>query len=269
MIRKNKVPKNLGVGEGLESADLVRELIKSLLKRQSTTYAEFADAMGVSLPTVKRWLTQDDFNLSRLTEIAKWFGFSFFEFLELAKSMGAEWFELTVEQENYLVQNRKAAYVNLLLIAGLSQNEILRKAKIDRREFDQCLAGLEEFHFLQRWPGERVRHLLRGPYRIRSGGAFERAFFRKFKNVLIDHFQKKSTGFHYENKGPFVFRPFEMYLSNHSCIELGREMNHMIQRYRERSKLECATLNSRSLQPVGGMIGIDFVDAWSMVLLGS
>lgn len=250
-----------------KDSDLVRELIKSLLNRQGMNYSDLAKAMGVSLPTIKRWMTTDDFSLDRLSSIAAWFGYNLFEFMELTKDLGTEWIELTHEQESLLAKNPQLAYVNLLLVAGMDRAEVLRRVSISKPEFESYLSLLEQHGFLQRWPGDKLRILIRGPYKMTSQGPFERAYYKKFYSVLLKHFSGKARGFQYvPDADGFFFRPFEMYLSPEMAKELAGDLSRLIKQYRERSKLYHGNAKSKHLQPVVGVVALDQFDGWGEVL---
>lgn len=136
------------MGSGLKVQQL-KEGLKILLKNKGWTYGDLAEALGCSLPTVKRILGPEELTLSRLLQICEILETTLSDLERLA---GARELEpsagFTDEQEEFLAKHPNFLAFLSLLYAGDSPEKISREFGLTKRSQELYLLRLEKHEFL-------------------------------------------------------------------------------------------------------------------------
>src|SRR5262245_48423571 len=112
---------------------LISEL-KRYLKAQGVTYAQLAVRLGLSESSVKRLFATQAFSLERLEQICNLVGLEIGDLVELMNERREFLTELTPEQEDALLADRKLLLMTYLLINGWTLPAIVENFQIDNDE---------------------------------------------------------------------------------------------------------------------------------------
>lgn len=168
-----------------------RSLMNALARvarAQGLTQADLARRLGVSLPTLKRWLRGEGIDLASLEALLNELGLSLAEAAALVPGDASRGFDYTVEQEAFFARHPYfLAYFDRLL-AGNSPAQIRRRSQISERATSRYLRKLAELGLIERLEGGRVRLLPRGEPRWRKGGPLS----QRFRGEALQSFLKGS-----------------------------------------------------------------------------
>lgn len=157
----------------------ISSVLRNQAKAKGITQGEIARAAGVSLPTIKRWLTGRGLDLERLEQLLGILGLSLLELATLAGAGSSREFEYSVEQEKVLAQDPSLlAYLNQLLL-GASPRKIQRAFRLGERRAARILHTLERIGLLERHPEGKIRLRVQGQPRWRANGPLFRALKRR------------------------------------------------------------------------------------------
>ena len=164
--------------------------LKSVLKSQNLTYADVAQALGLSEASIKRLFARKTFTLQRLEGICTLVGVELGELLELVRQERRRITALSFEQERQL-----ASDVELLLVATCLRNhwgigEILRQYALTEPQCIRALARLDRLGLIELLPGNRVRMRVAHNFAWIPGGPIETFFEEQVQpDFLADHFR--------------------------------------------------------------------------------
>lgn len=246
----------------LPDLQFIRLFIKKRLKMKKWNYQKLADKLDVSEATVKRWLSQSDISVSRLSQIGKALDFSLLEINQAEFTGSAQFTYYNLVQENFLSRNPIAFYIFIKLAFGFSIKQIMSLTGMSEHELRQQLVELEKLKLLELWPGDKIRIKLRGPYRIRSESPFAKKINQQLKEVILRHFDRK---FDDRVESPVfpsctMFRPTEIHLSQKSAHQLSLDLTNLFIKYAQLSASEAK--GQLKLEPVSILLGVDNFDAW-------
>ena len=170
-----------------------RELINTLqqrLKKKKITYAELANAIGLSESSIKRLFSKGDMALSRLQEICEHLGLDISELALLTIEQQRNISRLSQEQELALIENPKLLLLAYLLTVGWSVKEISESYAYTETEAISMLAKLDKMKLIDLLPNNRVRLRVARDFQWRENGAINRFFSgqvqREFFNANFD-----------------------------------------------------------------------------------
>lgn len=166
-------------------ATLVREL-KHYLRGQGITYRDIAERLGVSESSIKRLFSRRSFSLQRFEEICQLAGLEIADLVDLAGGSRESVSELTLQQEELLVSDRKLLLMAYLLITGWSVAEIGSGFEIDEREARRLLYRLHHARIIELQPLDRVKLLTSRNFRWRSDGPIQRLFRAQVQREFFD-----------------------------------------------------------------------------------
>ena len=137
----------------------LKTAIRTLLDRRQWKYRDLAGALGVSEPTIKRWMTADDLSLGRIGRIAEAFGLTAFELLRRAEVGGEQSFVLPEATEAALAAHPEARLVWNALQLGRTPAAVQQHYGYDDAGWLRVLGQLEQWNLVERHAGGRVRML--------------------------------------------------------------------------------------------------------------
>ena len=167
---------------------LVAEL-KRTLREQKLTYAAVARDLKLSLPTVKRMFSREEFTLARFERVCEMAGSSLAELAARAGERSAPVRSLTAAQERQLVSDPLLLLVTWLVLNRATLADIVRDYRLSEQQVLRQLIRLDRLKVIELQPGNRVRLLISRHFSWRPGGPVQRYIHeRMLKDFLASHF---------------------------------------------------------------------------------
>ena len=160
----------MGQAEGLI------ELLKGELRRRGITYAHVARELGLSESTIKRVFSSSNFSIKRLEQVCELAGLELDDLVLLAEDRKRDVEQLSEDQEEMLVSDRKLLLVAFLLFNHWAVEQILKVYEIDELEMVQLLARLDRLKIIDLLPENKVRVRLSRTFSWRRNGPIQKLF---------------------------------------------------------------------------------------------
>ena len=164
---------------------LVTEL-KRYLKSQNVTYAALGRQLNLSESSVKRLFARQSFSLRRLEQICHLLGLEIGDLVALMNERREFLTELTPEQEEALLADRKLLLMMYLLLNGWPLAEITATFTIDDAEAERLLIRLHRAHIIELLPFNRVKLLTARNFTWRKNGPVQKFFAREVQREFLD-----------------------------------------------------------------------------------
>ena len=164
-----------------QTAALV-DVLKRELRARGVTYAQVARSLKLSEASVKRMFSKRDFTLKRLDRICE---LTRAEFSDLARRLHEEEnlvSQLTWEQEQEIVSDRKLFLAAVCALNRVSCEQIVAIYDVSRAECIQLLARLDRLGFIQLQPGNRIKLLVSQTFSWLPDGPIQRFFNQQAHN---------------------------------------------------------------------------------------
>ncbi len=156
-----------------ERVAIVREL-KRVLKERGLTYADVAQALRLSLASVKRLFSSGDLSLARVDVVCELAGISLREILERAEEHAISGAQLTLTQEREIVSDPRLLFVTWLLLNRMPFEQIVRDYRLTETEVLGCFIKLDHLKVIELQPFNRARLLVSRYFSWRPGGPVQR-----------------------------------------------------------------------------------------------
>ena len=167
-----------------ESTDLL-DALKGLLRERGLTYADAAQALGLSEASVKRLFSQQTFTLDRFETLCELAGADIAELVARAEAARSRLAEMSAEQEQALAEDSLLLLTMVCAINRWSFTKILEEYRIDEHDLVQRFARLDRLGLLDLLPERRYRLRLSRTFRWRAGGPIQRFFMRAVMNDFL------------------------------------------------------------------------------------
>lgn len=132
--------------------------LKRLLRAKGLGQRHVAEMLGVSEPTIRRWLAGQGLTLERLEDLCAMVDVNVFELIEFAgQEADARLRQLTLEQERALSKDRLLAFTFTTILRGWSPEELRREQIFDDATLTACLTRLDRIGVIELLPGNNVR----------------------------------------------------------------------------------------------------------------
>ena len=203
----------------------VRELVVTLkreLRRQGRTYADVAEVLGLSEPSVKRLFSRQEFSLERLDKVCTMLQLTLAELVRLMESEKQQLEQLTLEQEKELVSDSSLLLVAYLVINGYGFDDILVEFSFSENELIHLLAVLDRIRLIELQPGNRIRRLVSPHFHWRAGGPIQSFFIQNMKEEFLN------SRFDGENE-MYLFLPGM--LSNSSQLQMYEKLTELARQF--------------------------------------
>lgn len=164
--------------------DLV-EVLKRELKRSGITYAALGRALGLAESSVKRMFAKGDMPLTRVDEICRVLKTEFADLAREVAGRQALRHELTLEQEQGVVADRKLLLLAICVQSQWTFEQIVSTYRYTEAEVVQGLARLDRLGIIVLRPMNRYRLRVAQTFRWRPNGPVMR-FFRE--EVVPDYY---------------------------------------------------------------------------------
>lgn len=167
--------------------------LRRRLQAAGLTQEEAARRLGVSLPTLKRWLAGKAVTIDQLKRICDLIGVQVAEVaLEIESGLPAQEY-YTEEQEEYLALNPDALAFFDLLSRGRSVRYIAKEFNLAPKSAERYLSALDKIHLIDWLPGNKVRLRLSGePVWAKDG-----PLARRFKSEILSQFLSGQDNGHF------------------------------------------------------------------------
>jgi len=153
-------------------------VLKQALRARGLTYAQLARQLNLSEISIKRGFAQGNFKLDRLEKICRVIDLEIGDLTRLADEQEAKISQLSIEQEQELVADKKFLLVAICVQNAWQLDEITDVYAISETECIRYLIRLEKQGLIRLLPGNRVRRLLSQDFQWCKGGPIE-SFFQQ------------------------------------------------------------------------------------------
>ena len=133
------------------------ETLKRALKSRRLTYAEVARRLEMSEANVKRMFASKRFTLDRLEAICQLLQMELSDLFQLYEESRQRITQLTLEQEQGLVQDQKLLLVAVSVRNRLSFADIISHYRISETDCIRCLAKLDRLKLIDLLPENRIK----------------------------------------------------------------------------------------------------------------
>jgi transcriptional regulator with XRE-family HTH domain len=155
--------------------DLVAAL-KAELKTAGITYADLAEHLGMAESSIKRMFSQADMPLSRIDEVLRVLNLDFAELARRVADQQPLRRELSLEQEQAVVADRKLLLMAICCLSQWSAEQIVATYAFTEAEAVARLAQLDRLGIIELKPLNRYRPLVSKTFRWRPDGPVMRYF---------------------------------------------------------------------------------------------
>lgn len=169
---------------------LIAEL-KRTLREQDITYAQVARSLELSLPTIKRMFSREDFTLQRFERICELASCSLADIAARAHERSIPVSQLSVAQERQIVADPKLLLVTWLVMNRMTLEQIVRDYQLTEREVLALFIRLDRLKVIELQPGNRARLLISRHFSWRPGGPVQRFIYDK---ILQDFLSSNFSG---------------------------------------------------------------------------
>lgn len=173
-------------------------VVKRKLVSLGITQDEAAKRCGVSLPTLKRWLSGEGVSLENLFLLSDAVGISFDELSDVMRAEFGKTTEYTEKQEALFVRYPSCLAFFDMLLSGKSVSEIKKKSGISEESVRRHLQLLEKVDLIERGLKDKITVKIRGEVKWRKNGALA----KKFKGAAFAEFLKQCN----DEPGSLIFK---------------------------------------------------------------
>src|SRR5262245_40253817 len=159
--------------------------VKELLKQRGITYAQLADGLECSLPTIKRWLNKPALPLDRLLEIAEVANVDFAEICKRADQLRPQHHVFSDEQDALFVERPEMLVYFRELMVGKTPSEIAVQFGLNMRSSSLYQKHLEHVGLIKRKPRNRVKLLVRPPVGFGPGSLYLKKEMQNFLTSIV------------------------------------------------------------------------------------
>lgn len=159
------------------------DTLKQQLKARNITYKDLAQALELSEANIKRIFANQSFTLERLEQVCGVMELSLSDLFLLSSQKEPKLSQLTQEQEEELISNKKLLLIAVCARDGWSFHDIITQYSIDELECVRLLARLDKLKMLQLLPGNKFKLLIAQDFRWIPGGPLEKFMNR---NVIVE-----------------------------------------------------------------------------------
>ena len=244
----------------------MRILLKERIRKKNYSYGVIAKKLGVSLPTIKRWMTKDDFPFESLDALLNLLDLSWSELTEKMNETHVRRELISEKQELFISKNPQIAYVFLMFFRGLSFDEVRTDLKIAAAELEKMCFQLDRANLIVFKSPKSVRPLVRGPFKWKSNGAFSKKYFQQCARLIFQIVMDRNSGFARDvpTRDPWMYLG-ETYMSKKSFAEMKVEFWKLQERFNEIAQRDQKFLKFEDLIPVTQMHFFMELNLWRFV----
>lgn len=245
----------------------IKLFIRNQLSLQKITYAEVAKELEVSVPTIKRWMTKDDFPFEALAGILKMINVSFKDLFNKVEQNEIKKVTLKESHEAYITSHPQEAFIFLLLFIGYDSEQIRKKLYLSEGELEKFLISLDRNNLIIYSDQKVARTLIRPPFKWADDGKFSKKYLRAALDAFTAEIFESAKGF-----SP-TFKPLEawtqigeMYMTQKTLIRMKLDFQELLDKYREMARVENSFKAKEDLFPVTFLLAIDQFPLWQKLM---
>jgi len=196
--------------------------LKRLMRNKGITYKQAASVLELSEVSVKRLFSERSFSLLRIEKLCDLAGTDLAELIQLAEASQKHVDQLSLQQEQALVEDTDLLLVAVCIINHLSFEDILEKYNINEHKLIRIFTKLDRMKIIDLLPENHYRLKLSRRFSLQANGPIQSFFI---KNMLKDFFTSHTTSEHV---------PFQLawgMLSRESVQELRQKIQRLIDEY--------------------------------------
>ena len=159
--------------------------LKQLLKQNKVTYRMIADELAMSEANIKRVFATSSFSLERLEQVCNIINISLSDLFALSEKQQHHITELTLEQEQELIENPKLLLVAVCVRDYWKFEEIIEHYDIDVHECIRLMAKLDRIKLIQLLPNNNYKLLIAQDFRWIKNGPLERFMEKEVLNRFM------------------------------------------------------------------------------------
>ncbi len=248
----------------------IKTALKDRLKKRGMTYGELAEHLEVSVPTVKRYLGQEELTVSRLLQICEVVDLELEDLARIIQVGGHQDERFTEEQDKFLAKNPKYFAYFMRLCEGLTPSQIAEKYGLTQRSTDKYLIGLERAELIRVTGRMRVKPAFKRTPSL-GRGALAKAYFesfimtasRLFIELIHQSFLRKEPGLP-ERSVRYAVQGTKM--SKASYLKWQQELEKIMRAIQETSSIEEKALPESDLETAVFVLAHAFVESKNPVL---
>ncbi|HEY7758639.1 MAG TPA: helix-turn-helix domain-containing protein [Burkholderiales bacterium] len=141
----------------MQQTDAMVEALKRTLKARAITYAQVAQALRLSEPSVKRLFATGSFTLERFEQICELARTSIGELARAVDGGKEEVSQLTPEQERTIMADPKLLAVALCALSHMTLEQMVQTYALSKTECIGLLLKLDRIKFLELLPNNRIK----------------------------------------------------------------------------------------------------------------
>ena len=169
------------------------DIVKQSLKSHNLTYADVGQKLNMSEANVKRQFAAKRFTLDRLESICKIMDMELSDLFQLYEESRQRITQLSIEQEQGLVKDRKLLAVAVGVRNRLSFVELREQYQLSETECVQYLAQLDRLKVIDLLPNNRIKLRIAEDFSWLPDGPIERFFETTLQNPFLkSHFKGKN-----------------------------------------------------------------------------
>ena len=161
------------------------DTLKQALKRHHLTYAEVGRRLKMSEANVKRMFASKRFSLDRVEDICRLMNMELTDLLYLYEESRQRITQLTLKQEQELVNDTKLLLVAVSVRNRLTFDDILSNYQLTEAECIQCLAKLDKLKIIDLLPQNRIKLRIDDDFRWLPNGPIERFFEKHLQTQFL------------------------------------------------------------------------------------
>lgn len=163
----------------------ITNTLKQLLKQHKVTYRMIASELSMSEANIKRVFATNSFSLDRLEQICNIINLTLADLFSLSEKQQQHLTELTLEQEQELIENPKLLLIAVLVRDYWHFDEIIEHYDIDMHECIRLLAKLDKIKLIQLLPNNNYKLLIAQDFRWIKNGPLERFMEKEVLNRFM------------------------------------------------------------------------------------
>jgi hypothetical protein len=170
------------------------EALKQQLRAHKVSYAQVAEALNLSEPSIKRCFAKCNFTLDRLEAICALIKLSLSDLARLCEEKPTPITRLTLAQEKELTNDERLLLVTFLVLNYWEIEEIHAYYHMECSEIESKLLRLDRLGMIALLPGNRVKLLTARHFSWHPNGPVRRYIDKHLTNdFFADPFEDKTT----------------------------------------------------------------------------
>lgn len=163
----------------------VTATLKQLLKQQKVTYKDIALQLDMSEANVKRVFATANFSLVRLEQVCQIINISLSDLFALAEKEQQQLTQLSLEQEQELIDNPKLLLAAVCVRDYWRFDEIIEHYEIEMHECIRLFAKLDKIKLIQLLPNNNYKLLIAQDFRWIKNGPLEKFMEKEVLNRFM------------------------------------------------------------------------------------